>query len=39
MNFNIRKRRLLSHYLPVTSFTDTKRFTAGAFVFFDGAAP
>jgi hypothetical protein len=25
--------------LPVTSFTDTKRFSSGAFVFFDGVAP
>jgi hypothetical protein len=25
--------------LPVSAFTDTKRFTAGAFVFFDGVAP
>jgi hypothetical protein len=25
--------------LPVTAFTDTKRFSAGAFVFFDGVAP
>jgi hypothetical protein len=25
--------------LPVTAFTDTKRFSAGALVFFDGVAP
>jgi hypothetical protein len=25
--------------LPVTAFTDTKRFSSGAFVFFDGVAP